>query len=279
MLVFNAELQNSKSKTDMFKHFALSTTTAANRVEGMFAAQERCAIKPDGLVYVESQIGTLVPKRTLSEHLDLFVQHATNCNISIYNAKIEKPLRLNDLWDDDPIASGGLNIISMDSVSEQEFMDLTSLFGPFQNANEFARYQYHYSQSELKKLKCSYKNNRIFQDEYQKRKRRAVITRDLLVPDFELIWLDLTLKLRVWALERGYDSFVYSNKKESTGEDCYICLLPNQTQKISSMTFLADKYLSEVPKHVYSVFERHIGVGQEVFHALWGGKDPSQFWQ
>ena len=281
MILYNAELRSAKSKTDVLRHFALTPTSAANRVEGMFTSQQRCAISPDSNVYVLDDSDRKIGTKTLSEYLFQFCAHASQCTISTYEVEIKKPLRLNDLWDDDPIGSAGLEIVSRSSVSPKEFEELEVIFGPFKNAMDFKFFPRYYSLNDIKGLKRSYKTNRIFQNEYTKRKIRAKATNDLFSPELELIWLDLTIKLRTWALGRGYDSFVYTNIKEGAGEDSYICLMQKQAKTCNdSLHFLDDKYIQEAPEKVLKHVKNNLALAtqREIIHGLWGGEDPLRYW-
>ena len=38
----------------------------------------------------------------------------------------------------------------------------------------------------------------------------------------ESVWVQLTLKLRLWALENKFDSFIYKNDDEGGGDDSYV---------------------------------------------------------
>ncbi|HCG7084106.1 TPA: hypothetical protein NJ353_004610 [Vibrio parahaemolyticus] len=282
MKLYNAELKKNKSKTDVFKHFAITLSACANRVEGMFTSQQRCTIAYDGRVDMRDDSNRIIGSKTLQEHLVQFSVHASDYAISTYDVDIKKSLRLNDLWDDDPIASGGLGIVSEASISSKEFNELKVLFGPFKNAWDFKQVPQYYSFNDIKTLKRRYKTNKIYQNEYAKRKNRARVTNDAFSPELELIWLDLTLKLRNWCIEKGYDSFVYSNTKEGTGEDSYVCLLPNQSQEIDgSLFFLAEKYEQEAPgkvlKHVKGCLNPNMPI--KVIHALWAGEAPLSYWE
>lgn len=281
MKLYNAELKKAKSKSDVLKHFALTPSASANRVEGMFSSQKRCTIRYDGHVEIRDHDNRVIGSKTLHEYLTQFSIHASEYAISMYDIEIKKSLRLNDLWGDDPIASGGLKIICESSVSPKEFDELKAIFGPFKNEQDFKLIPQYYSFNEIKSLKRRHKTNKIYQNEYSKRKTRARLTNDAFSPQLELIWLDLTLKLRNWCIEKGYDSFVYSNEKEGTGEDSYVCLLPNQSHKTDdSLLFLAEKYVQEAPdkvlKHVKSRVNPHMPI--EVIHGLWAGESPLCYW-
>jgi len=96
----------------------------------------------------------------------------------------------------------------------------------------------------------------------------------------EVVWLDLTLKFKNWAINKGYDSFVYSNTKEGNGEDNFITLLPRQLKRTDNeLHFIKDLYLNEMPSVIKRMIDRSRSRSSViVHHALWGQQNPMRYW-
>ncbi len=104
----------------------------------------------------------------------------------------------------------------------------------------------------------------------------------------EAVWVNLTLKFRLWTIENGFDSFVYENKNEGQGKDSYVTLLQKQiSQATKKYTFNQQKYLDLVSPKIRD-FMIKLGLnngaqnteGAISFepHVFWAGEDPLQFW-
>ena len=102
----------------------------------------------------------------------------------------------------------------------------------------------------------------------------------------EAVWIDLTLRLRLWAIENGFDSFVYENKLEGAGEDSYVILAASHMFKPNyEYTFNNEKYLNTVlPIFKQFLQETLLDHSQRfdsasiVQHIFWSGLDPLLFW-
>jgi hypothetical protein len=100
-----------------------------------------------------------------------------------------------------------------------------------------------------------------------------------------MVWVAYTLKARQWALERGYDSLVYTNHSEGGGADSYVTLLPNQLSKPTA-TYHFDKkqYLSKARTGIQNLVrksETHSSLLTlpTQFYILWAGMEPITFWK
>ncbi|HCG6853517.1 hypothetical protein P3488_22200 [Vibrio parahaemolyticus] len=257
MYLYNAD-NKSSVEVGILKHFASTPKAAADRVEGMFSHQQNSAINSDLTVSILDELGRSV--------------------IGI------KPLRLNDLWEDDPIGSGGAGIIDQTGLSAEEYQEICSIFYPFSGVvmpqNVFGAL----SVADIKGIEGAYKNNSQFQTELTKRVNRYnAIGEELTEPKYllEIVWLDLTFKLIDWAIDKGFDSLVYANQKEGNGEDCYVTLKVNQVQKTDvRFEFQEKRYLNEMPQFLASMVNnlRH-RPRTTVYNALWGLQDPMRYWK
>ncbi|WLQ16812.1 hypothetical protein O5O45_12875 [Hahella aquimaris] len=106
---------------------------------------------------------------------------------------------------------------------------------------------------------------------------------------YEIVWVNLSVKLRQWALENDYDSFVYENKKEGTGEDSYVTLQFRQISKpIRTYSFNSSKYMELVEpifKKYAGAMAKHASINNKgadipkLPHMFWAGLDPLLFWE
>ncbi|AQS38566.1 hypothetical protein Sps_03439 [Shewanella psychrophila] len=288
MRVYNSDT-GSNHNIQILKHLSLTPIAAAGRIEGMFAHQENCSLKPDFSVDVFDRLGNVINTKSLKQYIEEFCCHASKFSISEYLLDVNRPLRLIDLWEDDPIGSGGPKVIDSDQLSLSEKLEVRALFDPFTDVIYPPHIFNVMSKNDIKGIMKGYTNNRLFTEEYRKRKARSkAINEDFKEAKYqEIVWLDYTLKLKQWALDRGYDSFVYSNIKEGSGEDTYVTLLPNQLSKINnSLFFNEEKYLTEMPPVIKSIITRLHSkpivtnrTHEFVYSILWGQKDPMPFWE
>lgn len=283
MHVYNADKKESKSDCYVFKHLGTTPVAAAERIEGMFCHQQNYAINLDLSVSVLDYFGRVIHEKTLQQHLIDFCHHAKKYSISEYFIATSRPLRLLDLWEDDPIGSAGPMVIEQSQISLSEQKEIQAIFYPFSNVVHPHHIFKAMSLKDIKGIKKHYFNNNIFKTELKKRKERScAIGEDFIHAQYqEIVWLDLTFKLKKWALGKGYDSFVYSNKKEGNGEDAYVTLFPNQLKQTgNAIEFLEEKYLSEMPDIIKEMVERYRGEPSEkIYHALWGQRDPMCYWE
>ncbi|ELB2204168.1 hypothetical protein QNZ74_003687 [Vibrio parahaemolyticus] len=284
MYLYNAD-NKSSVEVGMLKHFASTPKAAADRVEGMFSHQQNCAINSDLSVSILDELGSsVIGTKPLPQYLAEFCAHANKYSIYKYIVQFEKPLRLNDLWEDDPIGSGGVGIINKAGLSSEDYQEICSIFYPFSGVvmpqNVFGALSF----ADIKGIEESYKNNLQFQTELNKRVNRyKAIGEELTEPKYllEIVWLDLTFKLIDWAMGKGFDSLVYANQKEGNGEDCYVTLKVNQVQKTDErFEFFEKRYLNEMPMFIASMVNnlRH-RPRTTVYNALWGLQDPMRYWK
>lgn len=272
---------NSPSSRDILKHFSTTPGASANRIEGMYSHQEYRAITSNGMVNRLSMQGEVLKSITLDEHIQNFSDFASKFKLYEFTADIKNPLRINDLWDDDPIGSAGPSIVDPDILSKEACTQLHMLFNPFKGVIHPHEIFAHISPKEVKKIKNSYANNALFQQEIKKRKARAkAIGEDFSSAQYqEIVWIDFTLKLRLWALEYGYDSFIYLNEKEGDNTDTIIPLKPNQIITTGkTMAFNKALYLDQIKDRVIQVLNRNQHSVGTLTHVLWAQEDPMQYW-
>lgn len=281
--VYNADRHNVKNKNFILRHLGVSPVAAAERVEGMFAHQNDYTINFDLSVNVHSLLGDFIETKTLEKHLMDFCEYVKTFSISEYALEVKNPLRLHDLWEDDPIGSGGPQVVDTAQLTLSQQKEIQSMFFPFSDVIYPHDVLNVMSNKDIKGIKRHYASNKTFLEELNKRKARskAIGVSFSDAQSQEIVWLDYTLKLRMWALNNGFDSFVYSNEKEGGGADTFVTLLPNQvecTQKY--MRFLEDKYLAEMPCIIKDMMNGYSHSQNNVIdHALWGEKNPMPYWE
>ncbi|MEF2141171.1 hypothetical protein V1U69_11345 [Vibrio alginolyticus] len=281
--VYNADRNGTKSNNFIMKHLGVSPVASAERVEGMFAHQNICSFNSDCSVNTHDLMGRVVNRQPLLEHLYEFCSYAKTFEISEYSLKINNPLRLFDLWEDDPIGSAGPKVVDSSELTPTHQKEVHELFAPFSDVIYPQHIFRIFSLKDIKGIKRHYASNKLFSSELKKRKNRSVAIGD----DFnqsqyqEIIWLDFTFKLKNWALTNGFDSFVYSNHKEGNGEDTYVTLLANQVSYSgTSLKFNEEKYLAEMPELINEMISNMVNKPQHVVnHVLWAQKNPMCYWK
>lgn len=279
MNVYNADIKKSNDKNLILKHIGTSPFLAAERIEGMFAHQRTCSFNADLTVNIHDKFMNIISTIPFDEHIDNFCKHAKKYHITEYKMDVSKPLRLLDIWQDDPIGSAGPNLIAPNQLSQYQQDQVNNIFYPYKNII----YPHHVfeiiSKRDVKGIIKSYSSNAIFISEFRKRKMRSsFVGEDFKAAEpYEAVWLDLTLKFRAWALENGYDSFIYSNTREGKGEDSCVTLLPKQLIKTGHiLEFYEDKYLKEIPALIQNILDNKKYMIMN--HIMWGKKNPMPYW-
>ncbi|MCG9692886.1 hypothetical protein L1D55_14245 [Vibrio sp. Isolate22] len=264
------------------KHLGTSPVAAAERIEGMFAHQKMCSLNSDCSVNTYDSMGHVISRQPLLAHLYEFCSYAKTFDIFEYSLKINTPLRLIDLWEDDPIGSAGPKVVDSSKLTSSLQKEVYALFAPFLGVIYPQHILRVFSFQDIENIKRYYADNKLFINEFNKRKERSkAIGEDFNRSQYqEIIWLDFTIKLKNWALKNGFDSFVYANHKEGNGEDTYVTLIPDQVSYSgTSLEFNEGKYLAEMPQ---LISEMIINMRNKPLHmanhVLWAQKDPMCFW-
>lgn len=280
--VYNADIKVKNKNSFIFKHFGSSPVAAAERIESMFAHQENRSINEDLSVNIHDLLYRVIGTKSLDQHLQDFCEYTRDFHISEYALDVKRPLRLQDLWEDDPIGSGGPDVVDAEQLTSSEKEEVRNLFYPFERVIHPPHIFNVMSTKDIKGIKRRYNTNPIFKAELKKRKfRSGSIGEDFTKAQFqEIVWLDLTFKLKTWALGRGYDSFVYKNLKEGDGEDSFVMLHPNQAKATGkSFEFLEQKYLTEIPNTICTMIQRLKNQRVKLqYNVLWGQQDPMCYW-
>ncbi len=257
--------------------------TAVERAESLFMNKGHYRAFHNGKCLLIDDLKTLqvVGEQTPEEALEDFKNFMTKVNIKSYSLDIKSPLRLVDVWEDDPIGSGALEIIDRYSQrSQTEREELRKLFHPYQTIiylEDVARLS---TAEEIARILEKGKKDPVFMNELEKRKLRS---ESLGIPfkfaaRQEIVWIDLTTKLRTWALEKNYDSFVYQGRHEGQALDSYVTL--NDTQVLNEgrkVTFNAEAFMRDV-KPIFSKFiaeSRPEELGTAIY---WAGQNPTEYW-
>lgn len=281
--------KTGKKPGDILSHFG-SMLAAAHRLESIFASQEHRAFHArfNGFVVLDYH-GQPVRLESFQETLNSFVSYIKTATILKTSVDIKHPLRLKDCWMDDPIGSGGLEIFQDNNdLSGQQREELREIFHPFVGILYPDVVYTLLSPGQIKDIFAQGKNNHYFQNEFKKRKERSIaIGEDFaMAAAHESVWVDLTLKLRLWAIKNGFDSFVYKNEEEgSVGDESYVSLQKNQVSDgVEVYRFLEDKFRLVVgPNFANFVMDsweqdrKHTNPAQPKKDMYWGGmiRSPS----
>lgn len=254
----------------------------------MFAHQETRAFTSDGSILTlnsKQEPSQETPEEAISSFVDFIEVYSIN----EYECVIAKPLRLHDCWDDDPIASGDLQIFKDSNLPASDLQELQNIFGSFHTPIYYEHVMNRYSHDQLENMLANAMARPIYAAEFNKRmnRMRAIGCDPKVQIPMEIVWVDLTLKVRDWALSKRYDSFVYTNQGEDKGVDSYILL--NQAQgspsgkvhHLNKQKYLNNvgaqfgKFLSMTAAESASRTTAPITVQNHVF---WGGQNPTGFW-
>ncbi len=265
-------------------HMSTSITAAAERIESLFTGTSNTVIQPDGAVKIINGNNMTVECRTVKQHVDKFCEYLKGCRIHQYTINVESALRVNDLWDDDPIGSGGPGIVDSTLLTDSEVTSIQSIFSPFTDVVTQDELLRHCDASYISRIKKKYKSSSLFKCEMRKRFNRSkMIGESPEISQFnEYVWLDLTFKFRDWALSRRHDALVYCNEKEGSGADSYVMLKQNcKLKPVHSLQINIDKYRSEVPDRLgIQINKSNKAWLQGIIPTslLWADLSPADFW-
>ncbi len=294
MKLYHSSFSNTKSD-DVLKHFG-ELQTSFRRLNSMFMTKNRLGF--DGVDFIRFDYHYNPTERCEPNSiLQDFIAYLASAKIECFEIEAKNPLRLKDAWEDDPIGSAGLAAFEgSDQLSELEKQSLKRLFAPFEDIIYPHDVFLNLSTAELKNMRNYVRNNPFAKKEFEKRKSRSMaIGEDFNVAATqEYVWVYLMMKLRQWALERRYDSFVYANTGEGFGDDAYVTLKSGQAGKpVSVYSFDKDSYMSGVasewnqwinklhqestsnPSTSNFLSEESKVMGDQL---MWGGQDPMKYW-
>lgn len=282
--VFHGSAKNKMPTELALSHLSTSKNAAAERIEALFTGQCYTGITVDGNIEIIDPINHRSEKLTLRRHLTQFQEYLCTCKIYEFELEVLSPLRVEDLWEDDPIGSGGFDITAPSGLGLSERETVKQLFSPYVGVVYPELIWNHCTQSDIERIGKKYRSNRLFKRELKKRYDRARANGEQ--PGHyevnEQVWLDLTFKFRAWAIENGYDALVYSNYKEGNGADCYVLLKENSKPKpVRSYKIDLEEYIKKVPERLDIQIAKMVekaNSGRLPTSLLWADLDPKLFW-
>ncbi len=216
-------------RTQTLQHYADELDVAITRAIAIFAGIEQYRANREGtFLYVPNEGGsttTITPE----QFKDAFLESMNAITIYEYEKPKGRALKLNDVWLDDPIGSGGIDILDMNVLTGKQRAKLKAIFSPFNGVIYPQHVAKVYSKSDISKIYKQVTKTKLGKDEMASRKYRSLSLGEswLLSKPQETIWTYLTLELRKWALSDGYDYFCYVNTHEKDGSMCYVALSDN----------------------------------------------------
>lgn len=227
MDVYQGSLSQKSTIGDL-SHFG-SLLAACQRIESLFCAQALRLFNGQNFGVFKHN-GAPVKIASPDEIYNDFLAFIESARVRLYHPNFKKGLSLCDCWDDDPIGSGGLSIFNEQSAIPPQYMkELEALFHPFgREILDMDVIHRKLSPDTIKSWEKTGRTNTIFKAELEKRKHRSELRGEdwQEVKPYEIVWTHYTIKLRAWALSKGYDFFQYKNDGEDEGSKSYIALAP-----------------------------------------------------
>jgi len=268
-------------------HFG-SLSSALHRIHTQYVGQYIRGFNGKKFV-LHDYYGSKVGEESLEEALEAFTEFVKNSCVRKFELNIKKSLRLKDCWEDDPIGSGAMGLFEGNGdLTSKQRAELKAIFAPFVYPIFPQDIMLHLSPRDVKKMKNKWRTNAIFKDEFLKRQERshAIGENFTIASVHETVWLDKTMQLRKWALDNGYDSFVYENNSEGAGEDSFVTLKKDQIKRISEpFVFCEEKYrdlvwpdFSAFIQNAHNQAKRAEAGASKQQDTFWSGFDPEVFW-
>ncbi len=272
------------NETQTLQHYANEFDVAITRAIAIFAGIEQYRANSDGTFLYSPNNGGTITTITPEQFKEAFLDSMKAVTICEYEKPKGKPLKLNDVWLDDPVGSGGTKILDMNVLTEKQISELKAIFSPFNGLIYPQHVTEHYSKNEISKIYKQITKTKLGKDEMASRKFRSLTLGESwsLSKPQETIWIYLTLELRKWALNGGYDYFSYVNMHEKDGSICYVALSDNTFGKpIAKYRFDHERY-SELPASEIvaraNAFALKGESSAQIDDFIWCGYAPSNYW-
>jgi hypothetical protein len=271
-------------------HFG-SMAVSMTRIESTFATQNIRQYDAREKHYrVLDLYGRPVRIETIDETLEAFIDHCNTQTIAQCDVDITAPLDIHDCWMDDPIGSGGMNILDGNTqLTENQLQELKRIFHPFKGLVYPHDVVASLSQKEVMTIIRTGRQNKLFAQEFTKRKNRSLkIGEDFgRASGHEAVWVKLTLDLRQWAIKHGFDGFHYENQEEVAGEPCYVTFNKGQAKRHGpSLHFDEERYRDTVAPTFTRFLDRldlrsrlSFGTKKNYADMYWAGHDSTSFWK
>lgn len=270
---------------DILKHCG-TLLASVQRINSMFCSQNTIGF--DGQKFIVRNIFKQSSyEASIEDVQSKFMDYISQARFFHIDANIKNALRLFDCWEDDPIGSGASGILRDNKdLNDEQRKSLSGIFKPFDSIIYPDDVQLKLSQKQIKDIQRYVAKSRIAKEQLKKRKNRSkAIGEDFtMAAAHENVWIYMTLRLRNWAMENGFDSFVYQNNEEGKGQDSYVMLRSKQSSIISKYAFDMERYNAEITpsfrttlEKLHAMSQRETGaryMGEEIY---WSGKSPSDF--
>lgn len=266
------------------QHYANELDVAITRAIAIFAGIEQYRSNGDGtFLYSPNNEGALTTI-TAEQFKEAFLDSMMAVTIFEYEKPRGRALKLNDVWLDDPIGSGGTKIFDMSVLTEKQISELKAIFSPFNDVIYPQDVAEAYSTSEISRIYKQITRTKLGKNEMASRKFRSLTLGESWPHSKpqETIWTYLTLELRRWALDDGYDYFSYANMHEKNGSICYVALSDNTFGKpIAKYRFDHRRY-RELPASELVTRANLLALKGEssaqIDDFIWCGHKPSDYW-
>ena len=281
--MFRATTQQNET-SQILKHFGDNLEVAITRAVAIFSGIEQYAANLDGSFVYAPNDGKSVTNISSEEFKAKFISQMKSVRIFQYDKPKGKSLSLNDVWMDDPIGSGGLDIIQKENLSNTEYSELKQLFAPFTGIIYPQHIMQAHSASEISKIYKTIRKVKLGKEELSARKHRSALLGESWPESKpqETVWVNLTLELRKWAISHDYDYFSYHNTEESDGSLCFVALSNNSFGRpIAEYAFDEERYLkipADAMKSRSNLFHLNGHNNIMIDDLIWCGQAPADFW-
>lgn len=274
----------SGNGTQTLQHYADELDVAIARSLAIFAGIGQYRVKRDGTFLYVPNDGSSTTTITSEQFKDAFLESMEAVTICEYEKPKGKVLKLNDVWLDDPIGSGGTDILDVNVLTEKQLSELKAIFSPFDGVIYPQHVAETYSKNEIANIYKQITKTKLGKGEIASRKFRSLSLGESwpLSKPQETIWTYLTLELRKWALSDGYDYFCYVNTHEKDGSVCYVALSDSTFGKpIARYRFAHERY-SEIPASALVARTNALVLmgksSVQIDDLIWCGHAPSDYW-
>lgn len=255
-----------------------SKIAAARRIETVFNGIFIHTVTAANQFDVYDRNGALLRRETTEDYMKSFRKFAEQRGLYAVTIEFKNPLRLTDCWDDDPLGSGAMTMFKDNhQLTDADKLSVQKLFYPFTSVIHPEHVYQRLDQKDLHEMHCTIIGDPVFSNELKKREERASVFQPF-DPAAEIVWIAMTMRLRDWALEHGYDSFVYENTGESEG-DCYVPLEMLPAESISGiLKFSGDEYITKTLDSLQHEFAQAHGNAKKGGGSLTVDLNSENFW-
>ena len=213
------------------------------------------------------------------EYLQLFMEFLDKTVFYKTTLEFNKILPLQDCWSNDPIGSGGTQILECkNGLDAQVLSAAAAIFKPFTGIIMPEAIAEKLAKSDIQRMRKELKRDAAFNQQLGKRRKYLGEAAYALDRSVEIVWQYMTMRFFRWAEKQGYDAFSYNNAKEGYGETAFASFSGRSLKETEALVLDAKALFEKVwPSYENAVAANSILLRGRTMHS--GAVLPPALWK